>query len=388
MLKVAIRAIKELLVFDSFKLDETTLTHLTYHWFWGLRYSKTPKPVNLGVEISRLVKDESKLADIINSQVNLYIDHNAMVRFFYWLFNINNYTYHAYLLAACKGHQNYLYPSSEKGTSMTTPYNIGWGILASGMVAGLGYAGRRIYRFLTDAAEASPTKKATDDVASNALVKLQETSAAKRDATPERADVESVIVTASMLPHLEVLGINLSPGDSLNLSDFKSTCRARYLASHPDKPGGTPEVFRCVREAAESLITIMSSRDHSRKIHPFKDDPDKYWADFNACLDEIRANIAMFKAKIAEANTIRAENRVYRDENRAYRAETKIQVTAALRDLEVQMREQQRGKDIPISSGFSAIGAPGLFAPDSVRAEGQEELHEVEPGAEGSNTCH
>ena len=383
-------------MFNVLKFDAVSLTHLDYHWFWGLRYSKTPNPVNLGADVGKLMKDESKLADIINSQANLYIDHNATLRFFYWLFNINNYTYHAYLLAACKGHQNYLNRSFEKGTSMTTPYNIGWGILASGMVAGLGYAGRRIYRFLTDAAEASPTKKATDNVPSNALVKLQEaTSAAKREATPEHADVEAVIVTAPMLPHLEVLGINLSPGDSLKLSDFKSTCRARYLAVHPDKPGGTTEEFRRVREAAESLITIMSSRDHSRKIHSFKDDPDKYWADFNACMDEIWAKIVKAKADwaVARANidAAKADWAVAKAniaEARAYRAETKVLVTAALRDLEVQMREQQRGKDITISPGFSAPGAPGLFAPDSVKVEGQEELHEVEPGVESSNSCH
>ena len=375
-------------MFNALKFDEVSLTHLNYHWFWGLRYSKTPQSVNLGADVGKLMKDESKLADIINSQANLYINHNAMARFFYWLFNINNYSYHAYLLAACKGHQNYLSRSLEKGASMTTPYNIGWGILASGMVAGLGYAGRRIYRFLTDAAETNPTKEASDDVSSSSLVRLLEAaSKTKREATTHLADVEAVIVTAPMLAHLKVLGIDLNPGDTLKLSVFKSTCRARYLSAHPDK-GGTTEEFRRAREAAESLITIMSSRDHSRNMHPFEDDPDKYWADFNASMDEVWANLAKAKADWAVAKADWAEVRAKWAEASAYSAETNVMMAAELRVLQEQMREFQQKQGIASSSSFSAPGAPGLFAPDTVRAEGQEELHAAEPGVEGSNSCH
>jgi hypothetical protein len=59
-------------VFDSLELDAVSLSHLDYHWFWGLRYSKTPQPANLGVAVDKLMEDKAKLTELIETQANLY----------------------------------------------------------------------------------------------------------------------------------------------------------------------------------------------------------------------------------------------------------------------------------------------------------------------------
>ena len=378
---------------DDLKIDSTTLPHFDYHWFWGLRYSKAPQRVNFGVEVVALLNDEVKLAELIARQTKLYHEHNAVERYFYWLFNINNYTYQSYVLAACKGYQNYLAHTLEKEGSMPTTNKSRWEALTSALT----HANEKIKRFFSPQTSAAFMKKADDEaddeVSANALVTRQEPSAAAAEASaamPISQDVEAVMVTAAMQPHLAVLGINLQLGDSLKLADFKSSCKAQFLATHPDK-GGSDEAFRSMKEAAEALRKIISSRGSSTELPAYEDNPAEYWAEFNASMAEVWANIAAAKADWAAAKAdwaaARADMDVAKadwasadadwaaakaaaDAEKAAHEAWKIEMAAALQDLQEQ--EEPEEQSLASSSSFSATGAPGLFAPDSKRAEGQE----------------
>ena len=361
-----------------------------------------------------------KLAELIERQTKLYHGHNAVVRYFYWLFNINNYTYQSYVLAACKGYRNYLDHTLEKEDTILESNKLRW----DGLTSALAHAGRMIERFWSQAARDVFAKKADDEVSANALVRRQEPSAAAAEASaamPISQDVEAVMVTAAMQPHLAVLGINLQLGDSLKLADFKSSCRARYLATHPDK-GGSDEAFRSVKEAAEALRKIISSRGSSTELPAYEDNPAEYWAEFNTSMAEVWANIAAAKADwaaarsdmevakadwaaarsdmdVAKANWAAARSdmdvakadwaaadadwaaaKAAADAEKAAHEAWKIEMAAALQDLQEQ--EEPEEQSLASSSSFSATGGPGLFAPDSKRVEGPAD----ESGAESSPT--
>ena len=386
---------------DDLKIDSTTLTHFDYHWFWGLRYSKAPQRVNFGIEVVALLSNEVKLAEVIARQTKLYHEHNAVERYFYWLFNINNYTYQSYVLAACKGYQNYLDHTLEKEDTMPTTNKLPLDRLASFLAP----AGRMIQRLWPKTSVAF-AKKADDEVSANALVRRQEPSSAAAEASSAAAmsiskDVEVVIVTAAMQPHLAVLGINLQLGDSLKLADFKSSCRARYLAAHPDK-GGSDEAFRRVSEAAEALRKIISSQANPADLPSQEDNLAEFWAEFNASMAEVWASLAMDKAKLdaaivrldeADARLDEADARLDAaiarlDEADAILAAEKVEheeIDAALQDHQEQGigHEEAEKQGLASSSSFSDSGAPGLFAPERIRTEGSAD----ESGAESSPSC-
>jgi len=97
---------------------------------------------------------------------------------------------------------------------------------------------------------------------------------------------QSIKITFSMLPHLKVLGIDLTSGELLHLSVVKAAYRSLALTAHPDK-GGTQEGFCLIQEAAESLITMISSPGDG---------------DLANLLAEIRAGAAEIRAGVAKLN--------------------------------------------------------------------------------------
>lgn len=181
-------------VLDYLEVDKTRLEHLDYHWFWGLSYSKTPKSVNLGLQAAELLNDEAKLAALIERQKQLYLGHNAAVRFLYWLFNINNYTYQSYLLAAYKGYQNHLYSSLANDSKTVLDDILGWGNLTSA----LEYFGRRISRYLTAVVTAGAAKKDSENGSANALSKLHDVTLAATAKPGGHTDIENTATPAAL----------------------------------------------------------------------------------------------------------------------------------------------------------------------------------------------
>ena len=389
-------------MFDSLELDTVSLPHLHYHWLWGLQYSPKVPSENLGTEVQKLLNDEARLTDLIKNQTNFYLKHNTAVHFFYWLFNINNSTYHAYLLAACKGHQNYLYRALEKDSSMIpTPFQIIWGAT---LTLSIGYAAKQIHRLLTFVTK-KPTETTSENTSSKALVKLHETiPTTQQQAIPQNSNAEAVNVTESMQPHLAVLGINLNPGDLLYLSLFKSTCKTLYLASHPDKPGGSKEKFCRIRDAVDALAPIISSavnwNDALIEIRAmWKEAGVKISAMWNEVRSEaanIGAEATLVKAETtlvrAEASAIKAEAAAIKTEAAELKAKCLkaiaerdtqhaelIEIQEQVKKLQEQRKEQEQ--NTTHSPSFSEAGAPGMFAPEIVSSEGQDATPKIEPDA-------
>ncbi len=251
-------------MYDLLELSRENLEQIDYHWFWGLQRTPLLQPMNnMAAAVEELLRDEAKMASVLQKQQNFY-QRAGIVRFVYWLYNIDNYTYHSYLLAACKAHQKYLSNSLGQSDNMIH-------LISVVITTGLAFASYGIYRVLSSA---GLIKK---------IDSTKEASAEKRETV-----VDVVTVTSFMQPHLIVLGINLSTGDTFSRSDFKLACKKRYLETHPDK-GGTDEGFRQVRESVDNLSKIISSPVTGQNTDSFQNNFDNNWT---TLFDEIKAKYA------------------------------------------------------------------------------------------------
>jgi hypothetical protein len=173
------------------KLDATTLKHLNYHWLWGLRSNEIPQPVNLSSSVEALLGNKHLLTDRIRSQQTLN-QHHAVFRFFYWLFNVNNYTYHAYLLAACKAHQQYLQALLPNASPQQTPWD--------DMKVDLAYASEKIAR-LSKSVTSQPRVHFDEQFKDNHPLGIEETAQEIHKAAQETHEAAQEIHEAAQEIH-------------------------------------------------------------------------------------------------------------------------------------------------------------------------------------------
>ena len=342
-------------MYDLLELSRENLEQIDYHWFWGLQRTRLLQPMNnMAAAVEELLQDEAKFASVQQKQQDFY-ERSTIVRFFYWLLNIDNYTYHSYLLAACKAHHKYL--SNSLGQSGNMKY-----LIERIISPALAFASDKISRVLSSAGlikKIDPTKEA---------------SAEKRETV-----VDVVTVTSLMQPHLIVLGINLSTGDTFSRSDFKLACKKRYLETHPDK-GGTDEGFRQVRESVDNLSKIIASPMTGQNMDSSQNNFDEDWA---TVFDEIKANYAAAAATWREvaatwrevAATWREVDATWREVDATWRevdADLKAAsaYNAETRDMIAKYTAEYLPRAAKMSdSSLSAPGNLGIFAPGQVTPE-------------------
>ena len=83
---------------ESFiSLSRADISHVDYHWFWGLRYNQVVQTPNMANRLDELMNDDRLLQSLREQQTRVE-EHNFIVRAFFRLFNIDNYTHNSYAL--------------------------------------------------------------------------------------------------------------------------------------------------------------------------------------------------------------------------------------------------------------------------------------------------
>ena len=235
--------------------------------------------------------------------------------------------------------------------------------------------------------KSAAVKAATNEETQALVVKTSASVAKPNEQSAIKANAgEALTVTSVMQPFLETLGINLSIGDRLSVSDFKSISRARYLATHPDK-GGTQEEFCRMNEAAEQVMKIHFSLTKA----PDADDFESYWVDFyNHIADRMEAVAAGMAEVSNEMEAVADKREAVANEMKAVAdsmevaanvmevAADRIEVAAEIleatlksqseeieketRTMKEQIAELRRNYEARASSSHSSVTNCGLFS--------------------------
>ncbi len=78
---------------------QETLSHYSYHWFWGIRYSSAPLEPNLWTNVTAL-NTSPDLLPRLEVQHRRISGFHPIRLFMYRLFNIDNCNAHYYQLCA------------------------------------------------------------------------------------------------------------------------------------------------------------------------------------------------------------------------------------------------------------------------------------------------
>lgn len=251
----------------------TQLNGLDYHWLWGIRYKKSPEQGNVGSAINTLCSDVTRREAMQAAQLAIY-EKPAFIRFFYWLFNMNNYSYNGYVLAAYQAYTSNLSQNSKDNTTMIQQGAmavVGLGVATVGAIA---YFGKGILRVLTGTGVREHNQSTQ-----RSLVLLGAANApVQRAAGTIKQD--AIMISSEMMPYLIVLDINLEIGRTLSRTHFRSICRARWLRTHRDT-GGSDEAFLRANSAIQSLNAFFNRQDKDALN-------SNYWPDF---MDDLLTSI-------------------------------------------------------------------------------------------------
>ena len=88
------------------QLHEKNMKYYYYHWFWGLSKTKVGQPLhanNMARLVDELKQNEAQFSQLKQQELSIK-GKNVLVRFFYWLFNINNYVLNRHQLSIMGAH--------------------------------------------------------------------------------------------------------------------------------------------------------------------------------------------------------------------------------------------------------------------------------------------
>jgi hypothetical protein len=86
-----------------YSFNHTALSHFDYHWLWGLRCHQHRPDNNLATAIQALVEDD--LRDQLQQQQQAVTKCALIIQWLYRWFNLDDYAYHTYQLAAYESNQ-------------------------------------------------------------------------------------------------------------------------------------------------------------------------------------------------------------------------------------------------------------------------------------------
>lgn len=226
----------------TYLLNKATISHYDYHWFWGLRCNSHVPAKNLTIPVEELEQNASLLLSLQTQQTQV-MARSVLTRFFFRWFNINNYAHNSYKLAAFDAYKEFkqeygnaaeeegLYP--RYGVRMELLKDSSWDWATQRMIKLLFSAYRIGLRSYTAPPKSAPSKNFQPE--SNPIVS------------------QHFMVKPKMLPYLKVLNIQANGGEYLSWLEVKQAFRREALCRHPDKPGGSHELFCELKEALESL---------------------------------------------------------------------------------------------------------------------------------------
>lgn len=101
----------------DFLFSKPLLKKIYYHWFWGLSYGEHtdfPSFDDLLFNPNQNPNTEEFIETIRTRQQEIQ-QYNPVIRFFYWLFNIDNYRRNDYLIFSYQSYQKYQQYCNDKG---------------------------------------------------------------------------------------------------------------------------------------------------------------------------------------------------------------------------------------------------------------------------------
>lgn len=336
-------------------LGRNELSQYTYHWFWGLRHHQEALPHNLLFHINQLV---------INGALNRLIaeqeqcnKRNFFLRFFYYVFNINDAALNGYLIAAVVALIQAKDPLILESESMFERVKQ----LRMDTFPTLGEAFYSVRSFIF-----WPFKKAwgasgIPDSGERAANKEKPYAEPNNNPQQSKDDegLHQFTITNELKPFLEQLGIETPLGERLTWAEVRTAFRKKALQVHPDKAGGSKETF-------QELLSSFDGFKNSifRKITPTAFTPQ--WVfEFN----EQFSNICH---RIDETDRIKKEIQRLKEEKRRQKEEI-----LRMREEQLRMREERLRYEEESRSNLNYIQhiiSSGKKIPPDILIEAQDLL--------------
>jgi len=216
---------------------------LSYHWLLGLTYRPNAQ-ASLG-RAAQVLMENPEGVQAISEQLNRHAQRPPFVRFLMWVFNINNYAYHCYLMVTLSMYLESLPHSLKRNIQMETFSNLF--TLQTAVILGLSAIGFKIYSLSMRYRPTEPTDpefyRRTDDTPPD---------------SPDETIPRTMVITNAMLVHLQALNIEARPGERIAESTYKKAYKTLALKTHPDK-GGKKEDFINVSAARDALDTHFTA---------------------------------------------------------------------------------------------------------------------------------
>jgi len=228
---------------DYISLSRDEISHVDYHWFWGLRYNTLVQTPNMMSRLDELMQNNDLLQSLQAQQARVD-EYYFMTRLFYRWFNVDNYTLNAYslvFLEAYEAHQVQEKKAMRSDATAGMPEGQrkpSWSQWAQNTILSFGER----HGLLS-------SKEDTND--SESSDEFQETWVEVAEALSPQFKV-----TSAMQPYLMVLGLNVNHGDSLTEADVKRAYRKALLCAHPDK-GGSVRLFHNLQAAKHQLDKLF-----------------------------------------------------------------------------------------------------------------------------------
>lgn len=201
--------------------QQNTLQHFSYHWFWGIRYHAQVQYPNLTSHLHAWSQNQT-LIENMQKKLAKINQKFWLIRWIYWLFNIQHYAELFYKLAA------FYISKSEQNTMKNSMFE---------HLKQTAYHAAQCVRSIFQA----PPQAITDT-------------------SPDEPSLpKSVLVSHRMVPHLQILELDISIGQPITLDMIKKAYYKKAQKTHPDTNPSIPrDVFQQVKNAKETLDTMLT----------------------------------------------------------------------------------------------------------------------------------
>ena len=232
-------------------LNKGLLSHIHYHWFWGLNGMPSAGSQTL-YDMAMELQSRSEKKEQIERLLTRVASYWSITQAFFWLFDIQGYRtgYYQY-------HSHASWEFYEQRDRMMSKEALEQAETAGGFMFMFSqsqqdravssmvwfYNGIRSYiPMLPQITQRDSFVEADDD-------QVEE----------KPSEPDHFIITALLLTALHTLGIDKPIGESLSFADLKAAYRERLLSTHPDKTGENSDVsFIAVREAMQFVMDNLS----------------------------------------------------------------------------------------------------------------------------------
>lgn len=343
-----------MLTFENKLCNEQELQNYYYHWFWGICYGTHNKIPSIGEELFK-IKNEDLLTKIKTKQETI-TNYHPIIRFIFWLFNIDNYTHNSYLLSANDSYERYqkfnLQFSKQENATMKLE-----NVKPSNNFNTNDTLFNRFKNFIIDKWDNIFHYQSNwSDNEENKSNDETKSSQNYPDIKFFNEDDHFCMVTDYMLEHLQYMNIDKKVGEVITYGEVHSAYRRAARRCHPDKTGSR-EAWNNLEEH-HNILKSMIVPDLS------ENDNIKFYADLNEIKIDIeemqvfnqylRGKINQFETQLSDIwkriEEIERFERLSDMEKRAYVSRLKKPSDKSLSIVQ----SSAKGKEYPMYRMFSS----------------------------------